>query len=144
MTNVHKARALALTWFIAAGCSSSAGMSDESKPPMVSSTQPIQSTTTLAHAQNPPVAIERVSVTLNWSGGGGGYIQADPALLACDMPQAGVQSCTFPKGVSVRLSAEPIDGADFLGWGGDCAMAGSSTTCQLTIEGTTAIDVIFR
>lgn len=90
-----------------------------------------------------PVVQERVSVTLNWLGGGGGNVIANPPLLACGATSDGVQLCTFPNGVEVTLTAEPLSGSRFLGWGGACADAGTSDSCVVRVDGETSIDVLF-
>ena len=99
--------------------------------------------TTETQVTGAPAVVERVGVTLNWPGSGGGNVVADPPLLACGATSGGVQSCTFPKGVEVALSAEPLPGSRFIGWGGACEEAGSADTCVVTFGGETTIDVFF-
>ena len=109
----------------------------------VSTSRPSMSTAVTTNSPPPP-PVERVNVELRWIGGGGGNVFADPPVLSCGSPEGGVQRCTLPRGQEVVLTAEPLPGGVFLGWGEACAAAGTSETCELTVEGESTIEVLFR
>ncbi len=58
---------------------------------------------------------------------GPGTITSSPAGLTCG-PTC---TATFPRGSMATLTATPSNGATFMGWTGDCASAGTATTCTL-------------
>lgn len=128
--------------FGALGCAGESSPSTEPDLMESASTSPTPSTSVVPAASTP---VERVGVFLHWIGGGGGNINADPPLLSCGETTPDlVSKCTFPNGVTVRLTAVPVEGYEFLGWGAACSAAGSARTCELTIDGETTIDVIIR
>ncbi len=59
---------------------------------------------------------------------GQGNITSNPTGISC------TPTCekSFPRGATVGLTATPVTGWQFQGWGGNCA--GKATTCSLTID----------
>lgn len=66
-----------------------------------------------------------------------GSITSAPAAIACGATCA----ASFLDGSQVVLTAAPIAGATFLGWGGACT--GSATTCTLTMTGAQSVTARF-
>ncbi len=58
------------------------------------------------------------TLTLTTAGTGSGTITSTPS------------GSVLPSGTAVTLKAAPDAGSTFTGWGGDCAFAGTSTTCS--------------
>jgi uncharacterized repeat protein (TIGR01451 family) len=82
------------------------------------------------------------TVSLTKTNGNGGSVTSVPASILCDT------SCTsasgaFVDGVQVVLTAAPVSGAAFAGWGGACAAAGSTPTCTLTISADVSVTAAF-
>src|SRR5207244_3778013 len=44
-------------------------------------------------------------------------------------------SALIRQNTSITLTATPVGGATFGGWGGDCTSSGASSTCRLTLTG---------
>jgi hypothetical protein len=72
-------------------------------------------------------------------GSGNGSVVADspPGGINCTLT-AGAVSATgcaalYPLGTAVRLTATPASGHSFAGWAGDCAAAGTTPQCDLTM-----------
>lgn len=133
---------LLVLMFGVVGCSKQSSTSTE--PDSISSTSASQVEVATSLMPTTSTPVERVNVFLRWIGSGGGNVSADPPLLSCGPTQDSVSSCTIPSGVTVRLTVDPVDGDEFLGWGAACSAAGSARTCELTIDGDTNIDVTFR
>ncbi len=66
-----------------------------------------------------------LSVTVS----GNGTVTSNPAGINCP----GTCTTTFAAGMTIDLRATPTGGATFSGWGGDCAAAGTASTCTLTM-----------
>ncbi len=58
------------------------------------------------------------TLTLTTAGTGSGTITSNPS------------GTVFASGTAMTLTATPDSGSTFTGWGGDCAFAGTSTTCS--------------
>jgi hypothetical protein len=72
------------------------------------------------------------------SGGGSGTVSSSPAGIAC----GATCSNYFIKGASINLTATPDPGSIFAIWsGGVCS--GTSTTCQVTMEGDKTVTATF-
>ena len=69
-----------------------------------------------------------------------GSIVTTPAAISCG---TGCTSATadFLDGSQVQLTAAPITGATFVGWGGACS--GTATTCTLTMTGAQSVTATF-
>jgi hypothetical protein len=65
---------------------------------------------------------------------GSGRVTSNPAGIAC--PEA--CSYTFAAGTQVRLRADPVAGATFLGWGGECSGTGACTVAITRAQSVTA------
>jgi hypothetical protein len=70
---------------------------------------------------------------------GNGTVVSDPAGI--DTPESA--TFEFTDGASVTLTATPGVGAEFIGWGGACAAAGTDPTCTLTVDGTKNVEANF-
>jgi len=64
---------------------------------------------------------------------GNGTVTSSPAGIDCREYQSGDCHETYHTGEVVTLTATPDAGESFLYWSGDCAFAGSSPTCPLTM-----------
>ncbi|MTW22404.1 InlB B-repeat-containing protein [Allochromatium palmeri] len=80
-------------------------------------------------------AMSSLSVTVN----GSGSVTSNPAGIDCG------QDCTesYLGNADVTLTAIPISGAAFGGWGGDCAASGTDSTCTLTMETARTVSASF-
>ena len=74
------------------------------------------------------VAPQTFALTVSKAGTGSGGVSSTPAGLACGA------TCTanFASGSSVTLTAAPLSGSSFTGWGGACS--GSGSTCTVTMS----------
>jgi len=82
---------------------------------------------------------ERLSVSVEGPDDAGG-VTSSPAGIDCG---GGTCSADFPVGTSVTLTAEARSGYQFVKWDGDCAFAGSATTCVLEMDATRDAIAIF-
>jgi hypothetical protein len=59
-----------------------------------------------------------------------GTVVSDVGGISCG------QTCgsAFATGLSVTFTALPVDGYQFSGWGGDCAVCGYGNFCKLTMN----------
>jgi phospholipase C len=75
---------------------------------------------------------------LTVSAGSGGNVTSSPSGINCG------SACiaTFSSGTKVTLSATPSSGDSFANWSGACS--GSSPTCTLTMNGSTAVSATFN
>jgi hypothetical protein len=77
------------------------------------------------------------TLTVAGAGTGNGTIISTPGGLSCAFNGAALSgTCTadFADGAVVTLSALPVAGSGFATWGGDCAGAAGSGTCDLTMS----------
>jgi uncharacterized repeat protein (TIGR01451 family)/MYXO-CTERM domain-containing protein len=72
----------------------------------------------------------------------GGSVTSSPASIACGTSCSSA-SGQFVDGTSLVLTASPVSGASFTGWGGACAASGSSPTCSLTMTGDQSVTAAF-
>jgi len=81
-----------------------------------------------------PNGQDLLSVAIN----GPGLVTSDPVGISC--PQT---SCfaLFDPGITVTLTAAPVNSSIFTGWGQGCS--GTSTTCQVTISQNTPVTANF-
>ncbi|MGZ8613675.1 MAG: InlB B-repeat-containing protein [Actinomycetota bacterium] len=76
------------------------------------------------------------TLTLSFSGDGGGRVTSEPPGVDCiDDCEAG-----FVDGTAVTLTADPDPGSVFAGWSGSCAGTG---TCQLTMDQARSVTATF-
>jgi uncharacterized repeat protein (TIGR02543 family) len=75
-------------------------------------------------------------------GSGTGDVSSTPAGIHC----GGGASCgaMFTSGSTVTLTAVASPGSTFVGWGYDCAGAGSTPTCALVMGGPHAVSAQFK
>ncbi len=83
-------------------------------------------------AATPPPIKDTLTVTVSGAGtvAGGGF--------SCS---AGTCSQTFAAGKTISLTATPVFGSAFAGWGGDCS--GASSTCVVVMNGPKSISASF-
>src|SRR4051794_34667787 len=83
----------------------------------------------------------RLPLTVTKTGGGVGTVTSSPAGISCGA------TCTagFDIGASVTLQARTTNGSNsfFSGWTGDCAAAGSSRDCTVSITQSRAVGATF-
>ena len=72
--------------------------------------------------------IVNFALTVTKSGTGTGTVSSQPAGLDCGATCA----ANFASGSSVTLTAAPLSGSSFTGWGGACS--GSASTCTVTMS----------
>ncbi|MBK7539587.1 MAG: Ig-like domain-containing protein [Myxococcales bacterium] len=70
----------------------------------------------------------------------GGRVSSVPASISCDVGCAS-DSGEFLDGAQVVLTAAPVAGATFTGWGGACA--GTATSCTVTMAGDQSVTAAF-
>ena len=82
-------------------------------------------------------ALHPLSVHL--SGTGGGLVDADVGGIDCPA------RCTaeLPSDTVALITAAPDAGSAFAGWGGDCADAGTASTCEVTMGQERNVEAIF-
>ena len=74
---------------------------------------------------------ELVTVDVSKIGIGQGNLVSVPSAINCG-PTCTSASATFVSGQQIVLSVNPLPGHTFLGWGGDCAFAGTAN-CTITL-----------
>lgn len=79
------------------------------------------------------------TVSVSLVGAGGGQVSSMPGGILCQ-PSC---SADFMEGTMLTLQASANGDSQFLGWGGDCAFAGSSPSCQLTVNGERTLSAEF-
>lgn len=79
-----------------------------------------------------------VNAALNFSitlvKGGQGTVRSNPAGINCGASCSN-QSANFTQNTTVQLTATPIPGRLFTGWGGDCAASGRNPQCDVYVDG---------
>jgi hypothetical protein len=73
---------------------------------------------------------------------GPGTVTSSPAAFACTA-DGGTCAVTYAYGAPVTLTATPFSGAQFGGWSGACADAGTATTCALAMRADTSVGATF-
>lgn len=71
------------------------------------------------------------TLTVTKAGTGSGTVTTSPS------------GTTLASGTAVTLTATPATGSTFAGWGGDCAFAGTSTTCKGTMTRNISVTATF-
>jgi hypothetical protein len=85
---------------------------------------------------NDDAAVMR-TLTLNWSGAGGGTVTVSPTGSTCS------GTCTMPvlQGAAVELNVTPNGSSAFAGWSGECG--GTDATCRFTMSSDKTAGVAF-
>ncbi len=78
-------------------------------------------------------------------GSGPGTVTDQFSAINCGVPPGSGTACSasYQSGTPITLMATPSGGASFLGWGGACASAGTSTTCNLTMNSSMSVTASF-
>ncbi|MDW8479676.1 MAG: hypothetical protein RML12_07405 [Xanthomonadales bacterium] len=71
------------------------------------------------------------------TGSGFGLVSSSPAGISC----GSTCSAAFPGGSTVTLTATPLEGSSFAGWGGDCSGSGG---CVLLMTATRNVSAQFN
>ena len=100
-----------------------------------------------ARTVNVVAAPQQVTVAVA-GGTGGGSVTATPAPAgySCRVANgttSGPCAASFASDSAVTLTAVPDQGVTFGGWGGDCAAAGTATSCTLTPSSAKNVTVTF-
>lgn len=86
----------------------------------------------------PPMVTLSVTTLTNTGGAGTVTCNGSP----CNTPSPNILS--YPSGTAVTLIATPDSKSLFNGWGGACASAGTTTTCDLTLTADSAVVATFN
>ena len=85
-------------------------------------------------------AIQRATLNLGViNNGGSGTITSSPAGLTCNAP-CNSGAFAFNSGATVTLTATPVSGSAFQGWGGACSGTG---TCTVTMNSSQTVTATF-
>jgi chitodextrinase len=82
-----------------------------------------------------PPAGNALTVTRN----GTGTVTSSPSGINC----GSTCSFSYSNGTSVTLTATPLSGATFAGWGGACSSSGTSATCTVTMNAAQSVSASF-
>lgn len=76
---------------------------------------------------------------------GNGEVDGSGSVLGCEAAEVDTAPCqeTYIEGRRVEFTATPQAGNRFLGWGGDCAAAGTNLRCQVDVAGDLQIEANF-
>ena len=76
---------------------------------------------------------------------GNGEVDGTGSVIGCEAAEVDTAPCqeTYIEGRRVEFTASPQAGNSFLGWGGDCAGAGTNLRCQITVAGDLQIEARF-
>lgn len=89
-------------------------------------------TATFNQAAPPPTS----TLTVDLAGNGSGSVTSSPAGISC-----GTQcSATYDNGTQVTLTATPVSGSTFTGWGGACT---GTAPCIITLNANTSVTATF-
>jgi hypothetical protein len=83
------------------------------------------------------IAVPRTLTVGAGAGGAGGQVTSTPSGINCVMngtTLAGTCTTEFPDGVAVTLLAAGIGASTFQAWSGDCAGAGTTPSCVITMS----------
>ncbi len=89
------------------------------------------------------VSLSGVGVLINYAlavsevGSGAGTVTSAPGPISCSEANGsitGTCSASYQSGSLVTLTANAAGTSTFLGWGGDCASAGTSPTCNVSMN----------
>ena len=76
---------------------------------------------------------------------GSGEVDGSGSVIGCEAAEVDTAPCqeTYIEGRRVEFTATPQAGNRFLGWGGDCADAGTDLRCQLDVAGDLQVEASF-
>lgn len=76
---------------------------------------------------------------------GNGEVDGSGSVIGCEVGEVDTAPCqeTYIEGRRVEFTATPQGGNSFLGWGGDCADAGTNLRCQIDVAGDLQIEASF-
>ena len=76
---------------------------------------------------------------------GNGEVDGSGSVIGCEATEVDTAPCqeTYIEGHRVEFTATPQGGNSFLGWGGDCAGAGTNLRCLLDVAGDLQIEASF-
>jgi uncharacterized repeat protein (TIGR02543 family) len=83
-----------------------------------------------------------VDLNLTKTGAGTGTVSSSPAGINCGTA-CSTATMTVQPNTPITLTASPTAGHTFTGWGGDCAAAGTATTCTLPMSQTSNVTASF-
>jgi len=102
-------------------------------------TGPCTVTMSAARNVNATFTLNTYPVTVSRAGSGGGTVTSNLGAISC----GATCSATYDGGSSVTLTAAADSTSTFAGWSGDCASAGTSPTCTLTMDAAKSVTATF-